>query len=111
MKCRKCGSHHYAELTIVGRACDNCGDEHKEVKEKGYVELERENNNLRAELDMTMSEQEQLLSEIAELKKLVEQMGDFYIEHKPHCEKAMFVNGQCSCGLEEIKAAIRAAKG
>jgi len=50
MECKICGNHHYAEITMVGYSCDSCGDIHKELKVKGYAELERENAELKKQI-------------------------------------------------------------
>jgi inorganic pyrophosphatase len=72
-------------------------------------ELERESDSLRAELEMAMAEQEQLLSEITELKKLNNQMLEaleaVFADFKRD-EGNVFIST-----MQQVKAAIRAAKG
>jgi len=99
----------------------------KRPAEQRRDELEIENAELRkslsdreSELDITMAEQEQLIDEIAELRKLVEQMLEaleacaayWYYKRSPSIpEQSELISLGAEQAQRLIKAAIAAAKG
>jgi len=74
-------------------------------------ELERESDSLRAELEMAMAEQEQLLGENAELKKLVEQMKDALLACEEKICHGVWSDHDNPIAMNMLLGALEAAKG
>lgn len=72
-KCRKCGETCMA-ITLEAFACDNCGDEYREVREPIYSQLETELADKDRQLAEARAEVEHWKGECSDLVRMAHEM-------------------------------------